>query len=342
MSSSMRIFLVTKSTGGIAEYIRWLVGGLDHRKVSAMVACLSENSEMFAKELCEMPGVYALGYDMNRYKVAPVSDARLCWQLRTLMKSGEFELVHAHGSKAGFLTRIAALGTKLPVLYSPHCFAFHAGAGRVTKFFVVVLERLVAPLTTKYVTVSDGEHELALRYGVGNESQFSVIYTGVDADRFHKLVNVPEMKMSLGIPVDAQVVGSVGRLNAQKSPLDFVRVAAAVLKSKPDVRFVWAGNGPLEDEARAFSIASGIATSIIWLGHRSDIPQLLHIFDCFLLTSRWEGFPLVVLEAMSSGVPVVATDILGTREAILHGQNGWLAPVGDVEALGRICFKFVE
>ena len=71
------------------------------------------------------------------------------------------------------------------------------------------------------------------------------------------------------------------------------------------------------------------------LGQRSDVPQLLHLFDCFVLTSRWEGFPLVVLEAMAAGIPVVATDIPGIRDAIQHSINGLLAPAGDSESLAR-------
>ena len=131
------------------------------------------------------------------------------------------------------------------------------------------------------------------------------------------------------------MIGSVGRLSEQKSPVDFVRVAEAVHKSSPDVHFVWIGDGPLEQEVQKLSTELQLDSVIHWLGHRNDVPQLLHIFDCFILTSRWEGFPLVILEAMASGVPVIATNIPGTCEAIQHEINGLLAPVGEYETMAR-------
>ncbi len=337
-----RLLLVTKSTGGIAEYVRWLVNGVDHQKFEIMAVCLSENSREFAEELRQAFGIDAISFDMNRYKVNLLSDSLLGLRLMKLIRGGNFELAHAHGSKPGFLTRVAALGTKLPVVYTPHAFAFHAGAKKKAKSIIIFLEALAARFTTRFMTVSSGGRDLALEHGVGKKVQFTVVHTGINADTYRQPVDVAGLKTELGIPAGAPVVGSVGRLSEQKSPFDFVRVAEASLKSKPDACFLWAGSGPLEEEARKLSVELGIESSIYWLGQRPDIPQLLQIFDCFLLTSRWEGFPLVILEAMSAGVPVVSTDISGTRELILHGENGWLAPVGDHVAMTKFVLDILD
>jgi glycosyltransferase involved in cell wall biosynthesis len=95
------------------------------------------------------------------------------------------------------------------------------------------------------------------------------------------------------------------------------------------------GDGPLDTEVRKLSASLHLDPVMHWLGQRSDVPKLLRVLDCFVLTSRWEGFPLVILEAMAAEIPVVATNIPGTRDAIRHGVNGWLAPVGDAESLAR-------
>jgi glycosyltransferase involved in cell wall biosynthesis len=336
MNRSVRVLLVTKSTGGVAEYIRWLVQGINRGKFSLLVVCLSENSPEFAEELRQVYDVQAISYAMNRYHVDVISDARVCFQLARLIREHQFDLVHAHASKPGFLARIAALGTGIPVLYSPHCFAFHAGAGRMTILITSFLERLAAFLTTRFVAVSEGERELACQYRVGRQEQIAVIQTGLDPAPYRLPVDIPYLKASLGIPVSAPVIGSVGRLSTQKSPSDFVRVAEAVHRSKPDAHFVWVGDGPLEQDVRNLSASLQLDSTIHWLGQRSDVQKLLHLFDCFILTSRWEGFPLVVLEAMAAGVPVVATNILGTRELIQHGVNGWLAPARDTESLAGL------
>jgi glycosyltransferase involved in cell wall biosynthesis len=333
MNRSVRVLLVTKSTGGVAEYVRWLVQGIDKQKFSLLVACLSENSAEFAEELRQAYGVQSISYAMNRYKVDVISDTRVGLQLAKLVRGHQFDLIHAHASKPGFLVRIAAMGTGIPVLYSPHCFAFHAGAGGLTILITSFLERLAAFFTTRFVVVSEGERELACQYRVGRPEQMTVIYTGIDPAPYRLPVDISYLKVSLGIPTSAPVVGSVGRLSTQKSPSDFVRAAEIIHRSKPDAHFVWVGDGPLEQEVRNLSTSLQLDSVIHWPGQRSDVRKLLHLFDCLILTSRWEGFPLVVLEAMAAGVPVVATDILGTRELIQHGVNGWLAPARDTEAL---------
>lgn len=342
MKRSVRVLLVTKSTGGVAEYIRWLVQGLDREKFSLVVVCLSDNGPEFAEELRQAYSVWSISYAMNRYNVDVISDARAGLQLAKLIREHPFDLIHAHASKPGFLARIAALGTGIPVLYSPHCFAFHDGAGRMTILIASFLERLAAFFTTRFVVVSDGERELACQYRVGRQEQITVIQTGIDPAPFRLPVDISYLKASLGIPVSAPVIGSVGRLSTQKAPSDFVRVAEAVHRSKPEAHFVWIGDGPLEEEVRDLSTALQLDSTIHWLGQRSDVHQLLHVFDCLLLTSHWEGFPLVVLEAMAAGVPVAATDILGTRELIQHGVNGWLAPVRDAESLAALVLDLLS
>jgi hypothetical protein len=126
MNRSVRVLMVTKSTGGVAEYVRWLVHGIDKEKFALLVVCLSENGPEFAEELRQAYGVQSISYAMNRYKVDVISDARVGFQLARLIRGHQFDLIHAHASKPGFLARMAALGTGIPVLYSPHCFAFHA------------------------------------------------------------------------------------------------------------------------------------------------------------------------------------------------------------------------
>lgn len=335
MDTCIRILLVTKSTGGVAEYIRWLVNGIDHSRFHVVVACLSENSNEFAEELRQRNGVEAISYPMNRYKVDPVSDARVVLRLIKLIRSRKIDLIHAHASKPGFLTRIAALGTGIPVLYSPHCFAFHAGAGRFTKLAASFLERCAALFTTRIVAIAEGERELAHAYRVGRDDQFNVIHTGIDPAPYRLPVNKEELRSLLGIPLTSQVIGSVGRLSRQKSPLDFVRMAETVHQSMPDAHFIWVGDGPLDQDAQNLSRSLQLDQVIHWLGYRTDAPRLIQIMDCLVLTSLWEGLPLVVLEAMAAGTPVVATDILGTRELILHDKNGFIAPAGNPILMAR-------
>lgn len=335
MNRRLKLLLVSKSTGGVASYIRMLVKGLDREKFDITVACLSENGQEFAEELRQNYKVDAFSLAMNRYKINPLTDARVLIQLSARIRRERYDLIHAHASKPGFLMRIAAIGTGIPVIYSPHNFAFHEGSKPLVARVVALFEKFAALFTTQIIAVAKHERDLALKYGVGKPELYSVIPTGIDPVLYRQPADVLEIKRSLGIPDTAQVIGTVGRLAVPKLPIDFVRVAAELKKDFSDLHFVWVGSGPLQEEAQALTNELGLKDSIHWLGHRDDAYRLYNIFNCFLLLSRWEANPLVLLEAFSAGVPVIASDNLGARELIGDGGHGILVPVADVSAVSN-------
>ncbi|MBN8655982.1 MAG: glycosyltransferase family 4 protein [Anaerolineae bacterium] len=338
----IRLLLVTKSTGGVAAYIRMLVQNLNREKFKITVACLSENGPEFAAELKTAFGVSAFSLAMNRYKVNPFTDTRVLIQLASHIRREKYDLIHAHASKAGFLMRMAAIGTGIPVIYSPHNFAFHEGSKPVVARVVALLEALIVNFTAKIITVAAHERELALRYGVGVPELYEVIPTGIDPAPYRLTVDVVALKTSLSIPASARVVGAVGRLAVPKLPNDFVRMAASLHETHPDVHFVWVGSGPLEAGARDLARQLHVENIVHWLGHRTDVNHLYKMFDCFVLLSKWEGNPLVVLEAFAAGVPVIAFDNLGTHELIGTGNHGILIPIGDWQALARAIANLLD
>lgn len=332
MRYPIRLLLISKSTGGVATYIHLLLKGLDRSKFDITVGCLSENSREFASELISQYGVQAFSLDMNRYKINPFTDARVLLRLRAHLRINKYDLIHAHASKPGFLVRLAAVCSGVPVIYSPHNFAFHEGSHPIVTRIVVVLEKMAAQFTGHIITVSNHERDLGLKYGVGTPNLYSVVPTGMDLSPFRMEIDKAELKSALGIPQDVKVVGAVGRLAIPKMPEDFVRVAAQIHQDYPDLHFVWVGSGPLEERAINLSQRLGLANVFHWLGHRTDINQIYRIFDCFVLLSRWEANPLVILEAFASGIPVVAYDNMGTRELISKAGHGVLVPIGDILA----------
>jgi len=135
------------------------------------------------------------------------------------------------------------------------------------------------------------------------------------------------------VPVDSPLVAQIGNFKAQKAPLDFVRVAAAVRKKIPEAWFVMVGDGPLRGRAEELARSLGVADRMIFCGWWDDIPGLLAATTVSVLTSRHEGLPCSVVESLAAGVPVVATAVDGTVEVVRSGGNGFLAPAGDVRAL---------
>jgi len=140
-------------------------------------------------------------------------------------------------------------------------------------------------------------------------------------------------RRKLGIPYEAYVVGSVGRLAQQKGYDVLVAAAAEVAKTDPEVRFVIVGDGTEAQALRQQVDELGLAEQVILTGRRSDVETLLAGMDLFACSSRWEGLSTVLMEAMAAGLPIVATDIPGNRELLRDGENAWLVPVEDPRAL---------
>jgi glycosyltransferase involved in cell wall biosynthesis len=131
------------------------------------------------------------------------------------------------------------------------------------------------------------------------------------------------------------VVGTVTRLCRQKDPETLLRAARLMVELRPDARLVVVGDGPLRGEVERRVEELGLGGHVVLLGRRSDVDRLLPAFDAFVLSSRWEGLPRVVVEAMAAGVPVVSTDVGGIAEAVEDQVSGLLVPSGDHVALGN-------
>lgn len=134
------------------------------------------------------------------------------------------------------------------------------------------------------------------------------------------------IRQDLNIPANALVVGTSARLARQKAPENWLATAKQIVKNYPRVHFVWAGRGPLYKKIENLVSVNNLATNIHLAGFRSDLPDLLQIFDIYVLVSRWEGLPLSLIEAMCAGIPSIASDVSGNPEVIRHNATGLLVP----------------
>ncbi len=333
-SDRVHVFEVSKSTGGVGSYTRRLVKALNKERFKVTVGCLSTGAEQMAAELSQVPGVTAFDFPMAEYHIDPFSDIRVFFSLARLIRCERFDLIHAHTSKPGFLVRIAAIGTGIPVIYRPANFSFDDSVPKVRAYLYSLLERFAARfLTSRIITVSKGERELANRYHVGKDSQFVMIYTGIDLKQFALPIDPVLKRASLGVPVDVPLVGTVSRLTKDKGPFDFVEAAALVHAQLPHVHFLWVGDGPLEELVKERAHSLNLSEVFHFVGLRNDVPEILKIMNCFVLSSHSEALSIAMLEAMAAGLPVVTTMVPGADEAIENGKTGFLAPIGGINEL---------
>ncbi|MEM7798092.1 MAG: glycosyltransferase family 4 protein [Chloroflexota bacterium] len=277
-------------------------------------------------------------------EISPVNDIKAIFKLRRLIQDGNYQIVHTHSSKAGVLGRIAARLAGVPhIVHTVHGWSFHDQMSTNRRRIYVWLEKIGRLWGKHVIVVSTPDIQKGIDEGLGHPEEYHLIRSGVELNRFgHPSVSAGEMKAKLGIPLDAFVVGSVTRLSLQKAPLDLIKAWGAVGRQYPNVWFLIVGDGPLRPEVEAKAAALGISERLVLTGLRRDVPELLNCFDCFVISSKWEGLPRVLPQAMAAGVPIVATDADGTREAIKDQHNGFLVPRGRSDLIAERIEQLIE
>jgi glycosyltransferase involved in cell wall biosynthesis len=282
------------------------------------------------------PGDFAAaGIPCHRLDIAAGFSLPAIGRLRRLLNG--VDLMHVHGARAALFGRLAALslGRQRPrVIYSIHGFAApHYPSPR--RQALLAVEHALAPITDLWICVSHAEKEALLTAGVADAQRVHVIWNGIDIQRFADLAGRgDQVRSELQVPTEAFVVTTVCRLFR---PRDFETLLYAfrqVLDRLSGAHLLIVGDGPLRPQVEGLVTSLHLENHAHLLGMRRDVPQILRATDVLVLSSKsWEGLPLTVLEAMASSLPVVASDVGGTREAIVDGETGLLFPPGDAAAL---------
>jgi glycosyltransferase involved in cell wall biosynthesis len=325
-------------TGGATDAALNACAYIDHERFAPKLVCgPSPEEEGDVKGRADGLGVEVVTIPTLGRSIDPIRDVRSLQALRRLFRGIRPDIVHTHSSKAGFLGRLAARRERVPaVVHTVHGWSFHDFMPRRNRAVFVGLERLAAKWTDRIVTVSQLDRDKGLAAGIRPRGTYSVIHELNDLEPFLGADDDPATaRADLGLPPNAPVIGTVGRLSEQKDPMTFVRSAAAVIAEIPEARFVMVGHGPLRRQTERLVGDLGLGDRFLFTGVRADVPAILRSFDVFLLTSLWEGMPLVIPQAMACRVPVVASTADGNRELIRDGDNGLLAPPGSPDQFAR-------
>ena len=277
-------------------------------------------------------------------EINPWRDLRALLEIYRIIKNNRYVIVHTHSSKAGVLGRAAAwlAGTPL-IVHTVHGWSFHDYMSPLMRRIFLWLERRMAACTNALVVVSSHDMEKGLQEKIGKPEQYQRIRSAIAMEEFDPVrVSREQVRQELGLPLDALVLGNVGRFSPQKNPLAWVRVASIVARHLPECHFLLVGDGPLRARVEERLVQEGIAERTILTGLRRDVPRMLAAMDVFLLTSLWEGLPRVIPQALAMQVPVVAQRVGGVAEAILHNETGFLCDPGDLEEIAKWCVELLQ
>jgi len=288
------------------------------------------------------PEVLSLRSRGYRIHTIPIARSMKPWlairsliQLVFFLHHERFDVLHAHTPVAALIGRFAAYIARVPlIIYTAHGFYFHDEMSSFKRIFFLLLERLAGSVTDLLFCQSAEDALTAVRNHIVPASRLLTIGNGVDPRRFDPLLinNLPSLRSSLSIPHDAFVVGFIGRQVIEKGIADFLKAMTGLSMHFPDLWVLLIGDRLPSDHQQGvddeIQHAKGImGPRLVSLGYRDDIPELLALMDVFCLPSWREGMPRTIIEAMMMGKPVLATDIRGSREEVVHGQTGFLIPI---------------
>jgi glycosyltransferase involved in cell wall biosynthesis len=313
--------------GGAQSWVAGITSRLSKMGYRVSIACPDDASSVSHFNGCGEVIPTRVRYS----KLTPWSDLRYFVELLSLLRERRFDVVHLSAAKAALYGRLAARAAGVPiVIFNAHGFPFHDFINPAARITLATIEKLLSRYCTD-VVVCCGEavRAYALSHNIVPGSRLVTIENGVEIPE-----TLPERdtaRRALGLPPDAAVIVTVGRLARQKAPENFLQAAALVTREVRGARFLLVGDGPLKSHLQTLAERLGIAASVQFLGFRDDVPLILRAADIFALFSRWEGLPLTILEAMAAERPVVATAVDGNVEAVQHGRTGLISPAEDID-----------
>lgn len=277
-------------------------------------------------------------------EVAPWRDLRACWQIYRLLCAYRPDVVHTHTAKAGTVGRLAAVAYNLTsgrrhpagVAHTYHGHVFEGYFGSLSTRIFIAIERWLARRTDIVVAIAPTvRKDLVDTFAIASREQVRVVPLGLDLAPFAAVDDEARAvaRVEMGLTPGRLAITTAGRLTDIKRHDLFIEMAARIAQGRPDVDFLIAGDGELRQSLESLAAARGIADRVKFLGWRTDLTRIYGASDVFVLTSRNEGTPVALIEAMATAVPGVSTDVGGVRDVITGPESGLLVPFGSAEAL---------
>ena len=277
--------------------------------------------------------------------ISPLRDRRAFRALRRIVRENQFDVVHTHASKAGVLGRWAAFQEHVPyIVHTVHGNAFFAYQSALKNWAYIAAERFAAARCHKIYAVAQAMIDQCVEAGIAPREKYEVVYSGMDLEAFLQAKPDPTLRERLGIPEGAPVIGTIARLFPFKGHDILVKAAPQIVAAEPETRFLLLGDGILQAQLRAQVQALGLERNFLFAGliPPSQVCRYTPLMTVLAHLSLREGLPRACVQALASGVPVVAYPLDGTPEVVLDGKTGLLACTEDPNDVAQKILRLLK
>ena len=272
--------------------------------------------------------------DLTR-SISLSKDFNCIFKIRKIIKSYKPDIIALHSSKAGLLGRLASIGTKIPVVFTVHGWSFAEGIPEFKRMIYILIEKFTAGFVDRFITVSQRDQQLALKYKITKMQKIVVVHNGIEIETSNNTSRLTNLRNDLPIRLI-----SVARFSKQKDHETLLLALAKLKNYKWELTLV--GGGDSINSVKELAVSLGLDEKIIFAGEVLNIKNKLTEYDIFLLISNWEGFPISILEAMAKKMPIIASDVGGVSESVIDGVTGFLIPRKDVPMLESALIKLFD
>jgi glycosyltransferase involved in cell wall biosynthesis len=328
----MRILLLSSSMG---------MGGADKQLLSAAVEMRHRGHEVLIVSLTPLGpmGLEAQGLGIPTESLEMsrgIPDPRGLVRLIRLLKTWKPDVLHSHMIHANLMARASRLFARIPAMVSTIHNIYEGGAVRMAAY------RMTNRLVDQMTIVSQAAADRFITEGIVPRDLLRVVPNGVDTDLFDK-AGKARQSIRQSLELGAEFVWlAVGRFEVEKDYPNMLRAFARVHEKEPNAVLVLVGRGSLRSETEALVHDLGLAGRVRFLGVRGDVPEVMSAADGYVMSSAWEGMPIVLLEAAAAGLPIVATAVGGNREVVCSEESGFLVPPRDPESLATAMLRLME
>lgn len=318
--------------GGAEQQLLYLAENLDKKKYQVKICCLSKYLGILSQKQLDDLDIVVIPQIMKPDLTRP-------YKLLRIVKQYQPDLIHSYLFVANTWARIIGTMCRVPVIISErNSMSKEPILFRFTNIFLRFLGSFLI------VNSHDGAKRIISRKQF-NPDKIKVIHNGIPIDKYsyqHKSENLEILKNQFGIQDYEKTIGIIGRLTYQKNHELLIRSFLKIRQLIPKIKILCIGDGPRREALKIFAKELGLEDSIIFTGRRDDIPACLAIIDALALTSRWEGCPNVILEAMAAKVPVIATNVGGLSEIITDGETGFLIEPDNEDQLSKRILSIIN